>query len=245
MRLQKFMAEAGVASRRKCEEMIEEGRVLVNGEVAQIGALVNPEKDEVLLDGKRLAAAEQRVVIALNKPRGVFCTANDPEGRRTVMEYIKELPYRLYHVGRLDCDSEGLLFMTNDGALAYKLMHPKFEIEKTYYVVADGVLTNDEAQALENGVLLEEGMTAPAKLRPAAQHREDGTAFFIAIHEGRNRQVRRMLAAVGHRTLLLRRVSVGNVQLGTLRTGQWRFLEPAEIASLEQLLEGAQEKRNP
>lgn len=240
MRLQKFMAEAGVASRRRCEELIVEGRVSVNGAAAVLGAQVDPEKDEVLLDGERLSLVETRAVIAFNKPRGVFCTANDPEGRRTVTEYFKELPYRLYHVGRLDCDSEGLLFMTNDGALAYKLTHPKFGIEKTYYAVADGVLTNDEAHALETGVLLEDGMTAPARLKPAAPRREGGTAFFIAIHEGRNRQVRRMLAAVGHRTLLLRRVSVGSVQLGALRTGQWRYLSAEEIASLESCLNGGE-----
>ncbi|HWS29866.1 MAG TPA: pseudouridine synthase [Clostridia bacterium] len=238
MRLQKFMAEAGVASRRRCEEMILEGRVSVNGASAVLGAQVDP-KDEVLLDGQRLKLVSERVVIALNKPRGVFCTASDPEGRRTVMDYFKDIPYRLYHVGRLDCDSEGLLFMTNDGELAYKLMHPKFQIEKTYYAVADGVLTNDEAHALENGVLLEDGMTAPAKMKPAARRYEGGTAFFLTIHEGRNRQVRRMLAAVGHRTLLLRRVRVGNVELGGLKTGQWRYLGPEEIEALENILNGA------
>lgn len=238
MRLQKFMADAGVASRRKCEELINEGRVSVNGETALIGAQVDPEKDEVLLDGKKIAAKAARVVIAFNKPRGVFCTVNDPEGRRTVMDYFKDLPYRLYHVGRLDCDSEGLLFMTNDGDLAYKLMHPKFQIEKTYYVVTDGILTNNEAQALETGVLLEDGMTAPARLKPAVQKQEGTTAFFITIHEGRNRQVRRMLEAVGHRTFLLRRVSVGNVQLEGMKTGSWRFLSAEEVKNLEAVLSG-------
>ena len=240
MRLQKFMAEAGVASRRRCEELIAEGRVRVNGEAASIGSQIDPERDEVLFDGERLSVAQERVVIALNKPCGVFCTASDPEGRHTVMDYFKELPYRLYHVGRLDCNSEGLLFMTNDGVFAYKLTHPKFGIEKTYYAVADGVLTNDEARALETGVLLEDGMTAPARLKPAAQRREDGTAFFITIREGRNRQIRRMLAAVGHRTLLLRRVSVGSVQLGDLKTGQWRYLSAEEIIALEGMPNGAE-----
>ena len=238
MRLQKFMAEAGVASRRKCEEYIREGRVSVNGAVAAIGTEVEPEKDEILLDGERIFPESERVVIAFNKPRGVFCTVNDPEGRRTVMDYFKEVSHRLYHVGRLDCDSEGLLFMTNDGALAYKLMHPKFQIEKTYYVIAEGTLTNGEANALENGVLLEDGMTAPARLKPAAQKREGTTSFFISIREGRNRQVRRMVAAVGHKTLLLRRVSIGSIQLGTLKTGQWRYLSSEELRSLESSLDG-------
>ncbi len=239
MRLQKFMAEAGVASRRRCEELILEGRVSINGVLAVLGAQVEPEKDEVTLDGQRLKLVTKRMVIAFNKPRGVFCTANDPEGRRTVMDYFHDIPYRLYHVGRLDCDSEGLLFMTNDGELAYKLMHPKFQIEKTYYVVADGVLTNNEAHALEKGVLLEDGITAPAKIKPATQRHEGGTAFFLTIHEGRNRQVRRMLDAVGHRTLLLRRVRVGNVELGGLKTGQWRYLSAEEIQVLENTLNSA------
>jgi len=239
MRLQKFMAEAGVASRRKCEALILEGRVSVNGTVAVLGIQVEPEKDEITLDGQKLALVTERMVIAFNKPRGVFCTANDPEGRRTVMDYFHNIPYRLYHVGRLDCDSEGLLFMTNDGELAYKLMHPKFQIEKTYYVVADGVLTNSEAHALEKGVFLEDGMTAPAKIKPAAQRYEGDTAFFLTIHEGRNRQVRRMLAAVGHKTLLLRRVRVGNIELGELKTGQWRYLGAEEIKALEETLNGA------
>lgn len=239
MRLQKFMAEAGVASRRRCEELILEGRVSVNGVVAELGAQVEPEKDEVTFDGQRLALVLERVVIAFNKPRGVFCTSSDPEGRRTVMDYFRDIPYRLYNVGRLDCDSEGLLFMTNDGELAYKLMHPKFQIEKTYYVVADGVLTNNEALVLEKGVLLEDGMTAPARMKPAAQRYEGSTAFFLTIHEGRNRQVRRMLAEVGHKTLLLRRVRVGNIELGELKTGQWRYLSAEEIKALEDTLNSA------
>lgn len=237
MRLQKYMADAGVASRRKCEAYILAGRVAVNGSTASLGMEIDPETDAVMLDGVPVTAKEERVVIAFNKPRGVFCTMDDPEGRKTVMDYFKNLPHRLYHVGRLDCDSEGLLFMTNDGALAYKLMHPKFEIEKTYYVVADGVVTREEAEKLQNGVLLEDGITAPARLKRAAQQREGCTAFFISIHEGRNRQIRRMVAAVGHKTLLLRRVSVGGVQLSGMKTGQWRYLSHEEIHTLEMNME--------
>ena len=141
MRLQKFMAEAGVASRRKCEELNGAGLVKVNGQVASLGTVIDPLNDRVEYAGKLLRPAEERVVFAFYKPRGVMCTASDPQGRATIMDYFKDVPYRLYSVGRLDYDSEGLLLMTNDGELAYKLTHPKFTVDKTYHAVCDGVLT--------------------------------------------------------------------------------------------------------
>ena len=215
MRLQKFMADAG----RKCEEYIAEGRVKVNGNTAVIGCTVE-DGDEVLFDGNPVCGKTARVAIVLNKPQGVVCTSSDPEGRRTVVDYVKELPYRLYNVGRLDYDSE-----------AYKMMHPKFTVEKTYHVVCTGSLTGSDKERLEKGVALEDGLTAPAKIENI-EYSQGRTAFDITIHEGRNRQVRRMLSAVGREVMLLRRIKEGSITLGGLKGGQWRYLTEGELDSL-------------
>ncbi|MCI6951202.1 MAG: rRNA pseudouridine synthase [Clostridium sp.] len=235
-RLQKFMAEAGVASRRACEELIRQGRVTVNGETASLGRSVEPEQDRVELDGKPVQKAQRRTVILLYKPRGVVSTSSDPEGRRTVQDYFREIPERLYNVGRLDLNSEGLLLMTNDGALANRLTHPRYGVEKTYYAVCDGRLTASEAAKLTNGIELEDGMTAPARVDAVRTTQRGDTSFLITIHEGRNRQIRRMLEAVGHRTLRLKRERFGPLSLGTLAPGEWRKLSDEEIKKLENAL---------
>ncbi len=235
-RLQKFMAEAGVASRRACEELIRQGRVTVNGETASLGRSVEPEQDRVELDGKPVQKEQRRTVILLYKPRGVVSTSSDPEGRRTVQDYFREIPERLYNVGRLDLNSEGLLLMTNDGALANRLTHPRYGVEKTYYAVCDGRLTASEAARLTNGVELEDGMTAPARVDAVRTTQRGDTSFLITIHEGRNRQIRRMLEAVGHRTLRLKRERFGPLSLGTLAPGEWRKLSDEEIKKLENAL---------
>ncbi|CCX41959.1 pseudouridine synthase [Clostridium sp. CAG:1024] len=235
-RLQKFMAEAGVASRRACEELIRQGRVTVNGETASLGRSVEPEQDRVELDGKPVQKEQRRTVILLYKPRGVVSTSSDPEGRRTVQDYFREIPERLYNVGRLDLNSEGLLLMTNDGALANRLTHPKYGVEKTYYAVCDGRLTASEAARLTNGIELEDGMTAPARVDAVRTTQRGDTSFLITIHEGRNRQIRRMLEAVGHRTLRLKRERFGPLSLGTLAPGEWRKLSDEEIKKLENAL---------
>ncbi len=235
-RLQKFMAEAGVASRRACEEMIRQGRVTVNGETASLGRSVEPEQDRVELDGKPVQKEQRRTVILLYKPRGVVSTSSDPEGRRTVQDYFREIPERLYNVGRLDLNSEGLLLMTNDGALANRLTHPRYGVEKTYYAVCDGRLTASEAARLTNGIELEDGMTAPARVDAVRTTQRGDTSFLITIHEGRNRQIRRMLEAVGHRTLRLKRERFGPLSLGTLAPGEWRKLSDEEIKKLENTL---------
>ena len=237
MRLQKFMADAGVASRRKCEELISAGRVRVNGEVAGLGSSVDPILDAVELDGKTLRLEETRLTVILNKPKGVMCTTADPEGRPTVMDYVKDLPARVYNVGRLDYDSEGLLVMTNDGELAYRLTHPKFQLGKTYSTVCDGALAPAQRKALEQGVMLEDGLTSPARVEEVHSLKNGNTAFNITIHEGRNRQVRRMLAAVGHETLMLRRVALGPLRLGDLKSGSHRPLSEAEWTALGDGLE--------
>ena len=228
MRLQKYMAEAGIASRRKCEELIQAGRVKVSGQVAILGACVEPLQDLVEVDGEPLGKSQQKVTVILNKPRGVMCTAQDPQGRPTVGDYVKDLPVRVYNAGRLDYDSEGLLVMTNDGELAYKLTHPRFCMDKTYAAICDGLLTKAQIAALEQGVQLEDGPTHPAKVREVFKLRNGNTAFNITIHEGRNRQVRRMLEAVGHETLALKRVALGPLRLGDLPSGTYRSLTAQE-----------------
>lgn len=235
MRLQKYLAEAGVASRRASEALIAAGRVCVNGEVASIGQSVD-EGDRVELDGSPVEREQRHVVILLYKPRGVVCTSEDPEGRRTVQDFFRDLPERLYNVGRLDLNSEGLLLMTNDGALAHRLTHPRYGVEKTYYVVCDGKVAASDFAKLTNGVLLDDGMTAPAKIDRIRTTQRGDTSFLITIHEGRNRQIRRMAEAVGHRTLRLKRERFGTLELGTLKPGEWRYLTEGELRMLQEQL---------
>lgn len=241
MRLQKYMAEAGVASRRQCEEYIRQGRVQVNGEKAEIGCVVDPGEDAVSLDGVPLQRAKRRVVLLFYKPRGVVSTSMDPQGRKTVQDFFREFPERLYNVGRLDINSEGLLIMTNDGALAQAMTHPRYKIPKTYYVVCDGVLTSAQAAKLQNGVQLSDGMTAPARVENVRPTKTGQTSFLITIREGRNRQVRRMLEAVEHNTLLLKRERVGVLQIEGLVPGAWRHASEQELKWLDDLLLGNKE----
>ncbi|MBR3178582.1 MAG: rRNA pseudouridine synthase [Clostridia bacterium] len=233
IRLQKYMADCGVASRRACESIIESGRVLVNGSPASLGQSVNPDKDKVTLDGKLLSMQKKHIVVMLYKPRGVVSTSEDEKGRKTVQEYVKDLPYRLYNVGRLDLNSEGLLLLTNDGELANQLMHPRYGVSKTYRVVCDGTLSAGEIALLTNGVELEDGLTAPAKVTNIRRSTTGGTAFSITIHEGRNRQIRRMLEAIGHKTLRLKREAYGPLQLGSMKPGEWRILNEPELDALK------------
>jgi pseudouridine synthase len=236
LRLQKYLAESGVASRRASEELITAGRVSVNGETATLGMSVNPETDQVMLDGKPVRQEEELITIMLYKPKGVVSTSDDPQGRKTVQEYVKDIPVRLYNVGRLDLNTEGLLLMTNDGELAHRMTHPKFSVEKTYFAICDGKLMPSEIASLTNGVTLEDGMTAPAKLTQIRPTQAGDTTFLITIHEGKNRQIRRMLEAVGHRTLRLKRERFGPLSLGELKPGETRRLTPEELLSLKHAL---------
>lgn len=231
MRLQKYLADAGIASRRKCEELIAAGRVTVNGVIAALGAVVM-EGDEVLLDGKPVAPAEEKVIIVFNKPKNVICSNADDEDRVKVTDYFTSLPYRLYTVGRLDYDSEGLILVTNDGELANRLMHPRYGAKKTYRVLCSGWLTPEDKRRLRNGIQLEDGMTSPAELRIIRERPDEKTELLLTIHEGKNRQVRRMLAAVGHDTLRLQRVAIGSFELGNLKSGEWRFVKEEELDKL-------------
>ena len=231
MRLQKYLADAGIASRRKCEQLIEEGRVKLNGAVAEIGMNVN-DGDVVTLDGKRVRANNERVMIAFYKPKNVICSNAEEEDRKKVTDFFKELPYRLYTVGRLDYDSEGLILVTNDGDAANRLMHPRYGLSKTYNVLCSGRFTDAEIHTLASGVMLEDGMTAPARVKLLRETDNGNTELSITIHEGRNRQVRRMVAAVGHDTLRLVRVSIGKLTISGLKSGQWRFLSREETELL-------------
>ena len=231
MRLQKYLADAGIASRRKCEQLIEEGRVKLNGAVAEIGMNVN-DGDVVTLDGKRVRANNERVMIAFYKPKNVICSNAEDEDRKKVTDFFKDLPYRLYTVGRLAYDSEGLILVPNDGDAANRLMHPRYGLSKTYNVLCSGRFTDAEIHALASGVMLEDGMTAPARVKLLRETDNGNTELSITIHEGRNRQVRRMVAAVGHDTLRLVRVSIGKLTISGLKSGQWRFLSREETELL-------------
>lgn len=233
MRLQKFMALCGVASRRKCEELIQSGLVRVNGQVVtELGTQVDETSDLVEFQGRVLSLPESKRTILFYKPACCVCTLSDPEGRETVMDYLKDVPERIYPVGRLDYMTEGLLLLTNDGDLAQYLMHPKNERDKTYRADVLGSLTEEQKQTLEAGVRLSDGMTAPAKV--AVGKEKNGVyTVYLTIHEGRNRQVRRMLEAVGKEVLYLCRVGYAGLDLSGLRPGQYRDLTQDELNLLK------------
>jgi pseudouridine synthase len=233
-RLQKVLARAGVASRRAAEELIAAGRVRVNGEVvAEMGRRVRPT-DRVEVGGRAVTGPAPPLYLALNKPTGYVTTAHDPEGRPTVFDLVRT-PLRVYPVGRLDWDSEGLLLLTNDGELTHRLTHPRYGVEKEYHALVDGHASQLTVDRLASGVRLSDGVTAPARarrLRPT----QSGEWIAVTIHEGRNRQVRRMLEAVGHPVRRLIRVRVGPIELGALGRGEARELAREEVAALQRLV---------
>jgi len=230
-RVQKILASAGVGSRRKVEEMIAEGRVRVNGEVISLGDKADPVKDIIKVGNRRIYSSEPRIYIAMNKPRSVITSASDPEGRKTVLDLLPGIRIRVFPVGRLDYQSEGLLILTNDGDLANRLMHPSSETGKVYRVKIQGQLEAVALSRLRKGVRLDDGMTAPARVT-VLETGEKSSWIELTIHEGRNRQVRRMLEAVGHRVQRLRRVSIGPIGLGKLRAGESRMLTDDEVRQL-------------
>jgi 23S rRNA pseudouridine2605 synthase len=227
MRLGKYLATAGLASRRAAEEIVRAGRVTVDGSAVTDPARDVTSDDVIEVDGRPVSTARERVVYALNKPAGVVSTARDPQGRPTVVTMVPQTE-RLYPVGRLDIDTTGLILLTNQGELAHRLTHPRFEVEKTYRVVVAGQSVRDsELRALREGVELEDGRTAPAGVR-----RISADTIEITIHEGRKRQVKRMCEAVGHPVKRLERVRFGPLALGDLPRGRWRKLTDAEVAAL-------------
>ena len=236
MRLQKYMAMCGVAARRKCEEIISAGRVSVNGQIiTEMGTQVE-EGDEVCVDGAVIHMEEEKRYVLYHKPAGEVTTVSDEKGRETVMDRFRDFPVRLYPVGRLDYDSEGLLLLTNDGELAQRLTHPSCEVDKVYLARVTGNPSNEAIDKLRRGVYMEgdQRKTYPAEVRVV----RDESLFsdiVVTIHEGRNRQVRRMFDAVGHKVLLLRRIRFGCVELGSLRRGEWRELTQEEVDALHKL----------
>ena len=227
MRIHKYLAHAGVASRRHAEEMVSNGEVVVNGGIAKIGQVIESDTAKVEVGGKVVSLDTVLVYYLLNKPRGVVSAVTDPDGRRTVVSLVPG-GHRLYPVGRLDYDSEGLMLLTNDGDLAYKLTHPKFEIDKTYHVLVKGVMNEKSIGYLEAGVTIEGKKTAPAEVS-ISEAQANNTWIDITIHEGRNRQIRKMCDAVGYPVLRLIRTHLGPWELGEIAVGKYRTLNQNEI----------------
>ena len=229
-RLQKLLSAAGVCSRRTAEDNLTAGRVTVNGRTARLGQKADPDRDRILVDGRPLAPRAEPVYLLLNKPRGYVTTLSDEKGRRTVAELVADCGQRVYPVGRLDLDSEGLLLLTNDGDWAQRLLHPKHEVEKTYHVSVSGPVAG-AAERLAAVTDLEGEPIRPARVEVLRQ--TAGTAVLaVTIHEGKNRQIRRMCAQCGLTVKRLRRVREGTVELGTLPSGKWRYLTEEELKSI-------------
>ena len=232
MRIAKFMAAAGVASRRKCEELIFEGKVKVNGIViSEPGTQVDPENDEVRVGNRKIVLSTTQVYIMLNKPSGCVSTCTDDKGRMTVLDCLPQIKERIYPVGRLDFMTEGLLLLTNDGDFAQRLTHPRNEVSKSYVAAISGTLSEDEIRQLERGVFIEGGKTAPARIK-VTKSAPSKTELVITIHEGRNHQVRKMFEAVEKNVIYLKRIAEGGLELGTLKKGEYRNLTKEEVAML-------------
>ena len=232
-RLQKYLANSGVASRRKCEELILQGKVEVNGKVVtELGIKVNPEKDIVKFNGKEVKQTKKMVYILLNKPIGYVTTADDQFGRETVLDLVK-VKERIVPVGRLDMYTSGALILTNDGDFVYKVTHPKHEIEKTYTITVKGIVQNSEVEQLRKGVKIDDYTTKPAKVKILKTDTEkDISRLEITIHEGKNRQVRKMCEAVNRKVLALHRSKIGGIGVKDIELGKWRYLKESEIQKL-------------
>lgn len=233
--MQKFLADCGVASRRASENLIKSGRIKVNGEtVTEMGVKINEDTDAVEFDGSRVKPQNKLIYIMLNKPSGFVTTVSDDKDRDTVMSLVAEIPTRIYPVGRLDYDTEGLLLMTNDGSLTYKITHPKNNIEKTYVAEVSGNIGMDTVTKLRNGVIIDGKRTSPAKVEVSGAT-QLGARITISIHEGRNRQVRRMFEAVGCTVKRLKRIEEAGLKLGHLPLGKWRKLSESEVNMLKKI----------
>jgi 23S rRNA pseudouridine2605 synthase len=231
IRLQKVLAAAGFGSRRACEELISAGRVSVNGQTARLGARVDPQRDVISLDGSQVPTAEGLVYYAINKPRGMLSSMSDERGRSSLGDMVSDLSTQLHHVGRLDADSEGLLLLTNDGALSHRLMHPSFGVVKTYLVEVEGVLPRAVTRQLRAGVELEDGPVTVDEVK-LIDSQPGRSVLEVSLHEGRNHVVRRVFDLVGHPVTRLVRVSVGPIRLGDLKPGRRRHLQQGEVQAL-------------
>ena len=232
-RLQKYLAECGIASRRKCEEYITQGKVQVNGKtITELGVKVNPEKDKITFEGKNVKQEERKVYILLNKPIGYVTTSDEQFGRDKVLDLVK-VRERVVPVGRLDMYTSGALILTNDGDFVYKVTHPKHEITKTYTVTVKGIIKNEEVEQLRKGVKIDDYTTRPAKVKILKTDEEkDISRLEITIHEGKNRQVRRMCESVGRRVIALHRSKIGNIGVKDIELGKWRYLKDFEVKTL-------------
>ncbi|MEW6423979.1 MAG: pseudouridine synthase [Bacillota bacterium] len=232
-RLHKYLARAGVASRRKCEELIQAGLVKVNDQiVTRLGTSIDPAVDRVEVASRPVQKPGEKVYILLNKPAGYVTTVHDPQGRPKVLDLLKNVRRRVYPVGRLDYETEGLLLLTNDGELAYALTHPRHRVQKTYLAWVSGVPPADKLAQMAKGMLLSDGLTAPARVRLKGKNKK-GAVLEISIHEGRKRQVRRMCARIGHPVYRLKRIGLGPLALRGLKPGEYRLLTPEEVAKLK------------
>jgi 23S rRNA pseudouridine2605 synthase len=236
-RLQKVLSRCGIASRRKAEEMIREGRVTVNGRIATLGMKADIQKDHIKVDGKLITKTEPKVYIIFNKPNKCITSMYDPQGRVTIRDFLKGVKFKVFPVGRLDYDSEGLLLLTNDGELANAILHPRREIPKTYLVKIKGFLEDRDIQRLEKGIRLKDGVTAPARLKKIRKL-ESNSWVEITIHEGRKHQVKRMFERIGHPVLKLRRIRINGLSLGDLPSGEYRYLTPEEVKRLKKEIPG-------
>ena len=241
IRLQKFLADNGIASRRKSEELIELGKVKVNGRIAMIGDKVDPIRDKVTVRGKTVVAVKEKVYIMLHKPRGFVTTMSDEMGRKCVAELVKDVPVKVFPVGRLDRNSEGLLLMTNDGDFSNRLTHPSSHVNKTYRVTVDGSVSDDQIDKLASGIDIDRDgrLTLPCDVF-VVERKEGRTVLNFIIHEGRNRQIRKMCEMVGLEVLRLKRTEIAGVKLGMLGQGKWRDLNEKELKRLTNVSQSKQ-----
>ena len=241
IRLQKHLAECGIASRRKAEELIAAGKVKINGHIAEIGAKVDPKRDRVTVRGKAVVPVNEKVYIMLNKPRGFVTTMSDELGRKTVSDLVADAQARIFPVGRLDRDSEGLLIMTNDGDFANKLTHPSSHVNKTYRVTVKGVAEEEQILQMKEGIVLDGRKTLPCDCF-VAERKPDRTVLIFVLNEGRNRQIRRMCEEVGLEVLRLKRTEIAGVKLGMLPQGKWRPLNEREMRRLTSITQRGREE---
>ena len=242
IRLQKHLSACGIASRRKAEELIEQGKVRVNGRIASLGDKVDPKRDKVTVRGKNVIPVTQKVYIMLHKPRGYVTTLSDEFDRKSVADLVKDVGVKVFPVGRLDRDSEGLLIMTNDGELANIITHPRSHVNKTYRVTVGGAVDDDQIKKLCEGVVIDGKKTLPCDVF-VVERREDRTVLNFIIQEGRNRQIRKMCDVVGLSVLRLKRIEIAGVKLGGLKPGSWRDLNERELTRLENISKERQEEQ--
>ena len=233
VRLQKYLADCGIASRRKCEQYIQQGKVQVNGKVVtELGTKINPKKDKVKFENREITENRKMVYILLNKPIGYVTTADDQFNRDTVLDLVK-VKERIVPVGRLDMYTSGALILTNDGDFVYKVTHPKHEITKTYTVTLKGIVNKTEVEQLRKGVKIEDYITKPAKVKILKTDEEkDISRLEITIHEGKNRQIRKMCESIGKKVLALHRSKIGNIDVKSIKIGEWRYLKDSEVKEL-------------